>query len=416
MNDKKKTNILRSLCLPVLLLVCLLGMSCKTSDSTETSTDTGISFSNIYDRPHDLTYTAVDIKHTSDGGYIILGNVEMEEARPYILRLNADGSAIWDTTFEQFAGYTTPTADILIGDDAFYFFCTFHDDENPLPYTALLRINDKNRQPERVSMEIEYIDSSLILPVNAKMTPEGEILFHAMNVLETKTAVFKSDQSGYIIWDIPPFKFDSSCAGEFPVLDKRFNFFAIQGSEEGNDIYWLNGFYPDNMYPYCFASTPIDSEDGTMEHHNAFFSDTIPFIAMDFFGDTVSGALLNGSVISLIINEPLQEGLEGSNIPQSELNESKPVLVKHIIVNGNTIAFFAGSARNNQIVLYAYDFTTGDYITKKYFGSTHSYEATALIETTDTGLAIVGTTYVAGQLGRLCLFKLSTSDLEGMVK
>ena len=79
------------------------------------------------------------------------------------------------------------------------------------------------------------------------------------------------------------------------------------------------------------------------------------------------------------------------------------------------VVFFTGSAKSNRIVLYAFDYWTGEYINKKYFGHTHVYEASGLIGTRDNGLAILGTTYAAGRLGRICLFKLSKSELQDII-
>ncbi|NIM11624.1 MAG: hypothetical protein GTO45_05975, partial [Candidatus Aminicenantes bacterium] len=59
--------------------------------------------------------------------------------------------------------------------------------------------------------------------------------------------------------------------------------------------------------------------------------------------------------------------------------------------------------------------STGSYLAVKYLGDIHIYEAAGLIDTEDGGLAILGTTYVTGLLGRICLFKLSKAELEAFV-
>jgi len=99
-------------------------------------------------------------------------------------------------------------------------------------------------------------------------------------------------------------------------------------------------------------------------------------------------------------------------IQQSELKGTTTLLIKAMTVNNGPVIFFAGSTKNNRIVLYAYDRLNGEQIAKTYFGHTHIYEVSALSVTDDDGLALLGSTFAAGQLGRICLFKLSKTDLE----
>ena len=84
-------------------------------------------------------------------------------------------------------------------------------------------------------------------------------------------------------------------------------------------------------------------------------------------------------------------------------------------MNGQTIVFFAGSSKSDQIVLYTYSVSSGICLDKKYFGGTRFYEAAGLIKTADGGIEILGTTYLASLFDRICLFKLSKEELENMV-
>jgi hypothetical protein len=62
--------------------------------------------------------------------------------------------------------------------------------------------------------------------------------------------------------------------------------------------------------------------------------------------------------------------------------------------------------------LYFYDEATGTFITSKYLGFSNPFEIAQVISTEDGGLAVCGTTYVAGRFPRICLIKLHPEDLE----
>jgi len=64
--------------------------------------------------------------------------------------------------------------------------------------------------------------------------------------------------------------------------------------------------------------------------------------------------------------------------------------------------------------LYAYEKSSGDFLNNRYFGDIRIYEAAGLIDTYDGGLAILGNTFVMDQLGRICVFKLSKTEVEDL--
>jgi len=65
--------------------------------------------------------------------------------------------------------------------------------------------------------------------------------------------------------------------------------------------------------------------------------------------------------------------------------------------------------------LYAYDAEDGTLLSLKYLGQTSPYEIGNFVKTLDGGLIVLGNTFVAGRFSRLCLFKLTKSELEDFV-
>jgi hypothetical protein len=212
------------------------------------------------------------------------------------------------------------------------------------------------------------------------------------------------------------------CAYANPFLDKRPHFVGQSGN---NPFYYFQSyslFNNDSKWP-CFSIRREVEPDNS----NATLSDkeeipiSNPFIAMEWDGNYSYKALINDNIVSFSANPDISV-VDAENVhEQSELIESKPVFIKTMPVDGQKMIFFLGSSKNNRIVLYAYDGDPQNGILKKrfkekmYFGHTHIFEAEALIETKDNALAILGTTYVAGQLGRICVFKLSKEELENLL-
>jgi len=75
---------------------------------------------------------------------------------------------------------------------------------------------------------------------------------------------------------------------------------------------------------------------------------------------------------------------------------------------------YGSTTKSNQIILMLHDPSTGDLRGVKYLGFVNPYELSSITQTADGGLAVIGTTYVAGRFPRVCLFKIGPVDLEAM--
>jgi hypothetical protein len=414
--------------LPVLLgFLCLCFffcfLSCKLK-STDTEIDPAQKFSKIYDKDDKSNYTAVDIKQTGDGGYIILGR---KDNHSYLLRVNGQGLFQWDTANdEDLKIYTNPIADLIIFDQEYYFFCNGRDEEvEYLKPIALLKASEDDHKTREVELSGDITDIDVASLLSATVTPDDRFLLVSFDEDYSELVVSKIDNQYES--EVQSYEIFYECAYLHPFKDKRFH---ISGMMEpsGSQYYFFQSYWEGGVdeYPTCFSITAFEDD---------FQSEPLPldtpFIAMELDGAgwdgtgwegiKISGARIDNGIISFFVNTQLKDvdGEEGD--PQTELIASKAAYVKIMDVNSKRIVFFAGSSKDNRIVLYAYDYSIGDssgdkYLSKKYFGHTHIYEAAGLIETDDRGLAILCTTFVAGRLGRICLFKLSKTDLEDMIK
>ncbi|NIM11148.1 MAG: hypothetical protein GTO45_04110 [Candidatus Aminicenantes bacterium] len=418
---RKKTEwwLMVGLIFPALLYVYLVSTSC---DPRYLETDSAASFKKVYDKPLLHGYTAVDIRQTpSDKGYIILG---ICDGVPYLLKLDKYGNYLWDTCYETFSLWSIPIPELILVEregepDTYYFFC--HKTTGDGQPVVLLKISAENNvpgEPREISLSAHLPEDHLVLPMEARAAP-GPVpgfLLLALDVSTNKVILIKLDHESNAAWDNPPVSgFSHICANSFHVSDGRFHFIGFLPTQiPGKDLYYFHSYLDSQRheYPSCFGITVIDPISGSPLVE---YPSPLAFLTMDNSGSTASGALLIENIIAFFVNRSLTDLNETIIIIQFELVPSKPVYMKTMNVNEQKAVFFVGSGKNDKIVLYAYDWSTGSFAAKEYFGHTNVYESAGLIETGDGGLAILGTTYLAGQLGRICIFKLSKQELEDLM-
>ena len=124
------------------------------------------------------------------------------------------------------------------------------------------------------------------------------------------------------------------------------------------------------------------------------------------FGDNffIPNATLSTSGVSSSVD------LGGNSLP--ELMANAPVKILSTKISNKDILLFASNTRSKQIALFGYDKATGEFKGSHYLGFSNPFEIASLIVTAEGGLAVCGTTYVAGRFPRICLFKLSPEKLS----
>jgi len=95
-----------------------------------------------------------------------------------------------------------------------------------------------------------------------------------------------------------------------------------------------------------------------------------------------------------------------------EFTPDAKVILKRLNLNGRNVLAYLTETKAKQISLYMYDENSGSLIKAKYFGYSNPYEAGNLVATSDGGIALVGTTYLAGRFPRIVLFKVPAEELK----
>lgn len=430
-NEKKmKMRLL----VPVIFLLVLFG-ACNLKNQGPDS-NSSESFSRIYDKNDNHTYTAIDIKKTADGGYIILG---MVDGVPYLLKISRNGEPMWDTTnAEGYNKYRQPIKNLLKIKGEYHFFCNQQEmtEGAGLRNFALLKVN-QNGEPEEID----------IIGKNYDFIRNNYIAFKKNNLYALRPLHTVNTSSEFVLLLIFSEKYDEiflveidddykmkffnntikyRCAYANPFLDKRSHFAGQIGTNENDVSYYFQSYSSETDYENsgsCFSVREVMPEisNSTLSQQDVNQRNN-PFIAMEWDDNYSYKALIKDDIVSFSANPNISAVEDENTHKQPELIESKAVYIKTMIVKERKMVFFLGSSKNNKIVLYAYDADYSakgllrDGFTKKvYFGYTHIYEAAALIETDDKELALLGTTYVAGQLGRICVFKLSKEKLENLL-
>jgi hypothetical protein len=438
-NEKKMTVFfVTGFILPVSLCLFLCLSSCKLKSDKENSLS--ISFGKIYDKTDTSGYTALDIKQTEgDGRYIILGEVD---GHPYLLKIDAQGNFKWDSRDNQeLEDYKNPVPELRIlnheNNTYYYFFCTRQSGDKVIP--VLLKFNDKDNTlytADEISSYINHYEAFnipyYITPKYASISGDKRYVLMTLNNLGD-IVVFAGEEGISDNWrekiNDQTYWAGWACLTTYLATDRKYHY---SGRLKNNDIYYLHTFQQDSFNvdeKKCFL-IEIELPFPTIPQCGLTLFLEYPLIAMDwddsqwdgsgFKGLKLSGAYIAEGMVYFFINTEINEDTTSPGIEldkkneQSELLTSKPVYIKTRFVEGKEIVFFAAADRKNKIVLYAYEKSSGDFLNKRYFGDIRIYEAAGLIDTYDGGLAILGNTFVMDQLGRICVFKLSKTEVEDL--
>jgi hypothetical protein len=401
----------------LLLLIAPLLTMCGEEPNPRTEAE---KFVSIYDNNQlNAIYFPIDVKQTFDGGYLMLAAKEMvtpdaTSNNPnfyytYILRADKNGNFISENELE--SKYVSPVGDLVQVDTTFYFFCR----DSETFESKMITINQKGNLVNATGVEVTY-------PVAAAGT-ENSVIMMGYNNVDRKTVLKTLPVSGAggqtVSFDIGPGgdkEVEAAIIDHFTKKGRRLPFLV---GRIPNGPYYFNGFYNYSL-SLCFTNFAEGAPLGTIQGQQykggvsaiAPISGNLCALASFNFGDNYLlprqevVASRNANIVDL---NPL-----GYSLP--ELLPDAHVKILHTELNEKDVVIYASTTQSRQIGLYFYDATSGAFMSSRYLGFSNPYEVASLIATADGGLAICGTTYVAGRFSRVCLFKLSKGDISENVK
>lgn len=364
-------------------------------------------FTSIFDNTQfNASYSPIDMLQTPDGGYLVLASRRLQESNfsgIYLLKADKFGNFVKDLEVEETA--VNPIGRFTEHQGKYYFFC--------------MNTNTQHAQLAEVDAAIEAITmkpvngGGITYPAAATFADNAFILVSYSNgdkqtvisLINTDGGVLKS--KGYTIGagdDV-----EEPIINHFIRTGKKFPFAAGKVS---NGLYFFNGFF---NYTFSLVFTDLDSDEpaGVVQgqQDDGGFSAVMPLGGSKFatsrfnFGDNY----LLPNVTLTTSGETSSIDLGGYSLPELVPNAS--VRIVRATVNDKNVLIYGTDTKSKQIGLLFYDEAAGTFISSRYLGFSNPFEIANLIPTTDGGLAVCGTTYIAGRFPRICIFKLSKEKL-----
>jgi hypothetical protein len=381
---------------------------CGSCDISDNKVDPATSFFKIYDdNQFDASFIPIDIKQTSDGGYIVLSSKRIETSNftgVNLLKIDKNGEFVNEQIIDD--QYVNPVDQLIKVDDTFQFLAM---DATSLG-AVLFTVNDSANVTSTVP--VNGISYPMYVADNGT-----ELLVLSYNN-NNKTSVLSLVSNDGQLGTSQGYSIGAGADTEAPIIEhftrtgKQLPFFAGKIS---SSMYYFNGFY---NYTMSLVFTSFgDEPQGVLQgqQDNGGLSSGISVRGGNFavsrfnFGNNyiVPSADLNTTGITSVTDFP------GNSFP--ELVADAPVIVDLITANGIDAIIYGSNTKSGQIILMAYSPTSGELMGTKYLGSTNPYQIAGFTVTEDQGLAVVGNTSVAGRFDRICLFKLSGEDLSELI-
>ena len=381
----------------------LLGVvSCSEESNPEFDTQT---FTSIFDNNQfDASFFPIDMKETPDGGYVILGGRKLNDTSftgIYLLKADKFGNFVKEIEVEETS--VNPIADFVEYQTKYYFFCM-----DPLTQVAQIASVDANLD----AVTITPVQGGLTYPAAAAFVDNNFVML-GYNNGDKETVISILNPDGGIL-ESQGYTIGTGEDVEEPIINHYIRTgkqFPFEVGKTAGGLYFFNGFY---NYTFSlvftnFGDDPVGVVQGQQD--DGGFSAVTPLN-----GNKFASSRFNFGSNFLLPNKELSTSgitsstdLGGYSLP--ELVPNANVRILRATVDSKNVLIYGSDTKSKQIGLLFYDESTGDFISSRYLGFSNPFEVASLEQTSDEGLAVCGTTYLAGRFPRICIFKLSKDQL-----
>lgn len=366
------------------------------------------------------SFKAVDIVQIPTGGYLVLASraIELSPGQLsyqgiYLLKTDEYGTFVSDLNVEQ--SYINALPGITEVDGKYYFICTSTEGN----YMAQLASVDVNLEGISFS-PLGLSHPGAVAPLK---NINKDFVVLSYNPADKQSVVSIVSTSGMVNRSASY----SIGAGNDLVDEKIHDHFAgtgrifpFQVGEVSPGLYFFNGFYD---YSLSLAFVNLNEDDNKpssvirTEYDDVGFRTVVPIS-----GNVFATSLFNQGDNFLYPRTTLATSSAESSIDFEgafklpELAPYSPVKILRTQLNSKNVLVYGSNTKSKQIGLFFYDETTGALLGNRYVGFSNPFEIGNVIQTSDGGLAIAGTTYIAGRFARVTIIKLSKEEVEKEVK
>ena len=257
-------------------------------------------------------------------------------------------------------------------------------------------------------------------PSAASLLPNNNFALLGYNSEDKETIVTVSDLTGSLTKPLKGFKTGEG-GGEIIIDQVMIEHFLHNGKHfpfsvgmTSNSLYYFNGFV-DYNFSLAFTDLNADTPNGIVfgEKDDGGFS-AISYISGNNFAISRFHFGDNYFLPFTTLPENTQTSVELTTFhPLPELTPNAPVKILRTTINEKKIVLYGSDTKSKQIGLYFYsEDATGEFISSKYLGFSNPYEFASFTRTADGGLAVCGTTHLAGRFPRICIFKIPADELN----
>ncbi|HEX8548213.1 MAG TPA: hypothetical protein VF691_14725 [Cytophagaceae bacterium] len=346
----------------------------------------------------------IDIQQNADGGFTILGSANLWDT--YIIQTDAFGKITFDSVYAQ---YVNPVGDLAQSADR--SSCTFFAMDRISRGTYLLKINAAGFKLDTVNF---FPQLSFLL--HSSPTPDGGYIVESSAIRsddDIRILVAKLSSQHQVEWDNEYDALENISDKIYGHVYRRGVRYPFKTGFISNSL----GYYVNIFKEYRLTTQFIDlagNDKGQLDGYQYQGGvSAIQHYSENTF--TLAGFTLEKSYILPMQNVDANATQSLSSLPARELfdvDSRAEVVMKSIQIGGKSIVIYGSTTKNKRIILQGYDPTTGNFIGQKYIGSGFGYELGNFVTTNDGGLAVLAKTNIAGRYDRLCLFKLSQSDIK----
>lgn len=387
----------------LILIVAAFTTSCTEESNPTFDTD---NFTSIFDNNQfDASYFPIDMRQTPDGGYLVLGGRRLSDSNftgIYLLKADKNGNFVKEIEVEQTS--VNPIAKLTEHQNKYYFFCMD-------PVTQEAQIADVDA--DLAAVTITPVQGGLTYPAAASFVDNNFVLLSYNNGSKESVISLVSVSGG-----VQASKGYSIGTGE-DIEEPIINHFIRTGRQYpfevgkvSSSLYFFNGFF---NYTFSLVFTDISSDDpvGVVQgqQDDGGFSAVTSLGGSKFassrfnFGDNF---ILPNKDLSTAGNTSSTD-LGGYSLP--EMVENANVRILRTTIDNKNVLIYGTDTKSKQIGLLFYEEASGTFMSSRYLGFSNPFEIANVTQTADGGLAVCGTTYLAGRFPRICIFKLSKDKL-----